>query len=114
CYFVPRTVCCEIRTRSRYPQQTSRRVKAGEAAVSSLYIDGSWLPASASGRREVINPFDRSIVATVDEADATDVAAAVAAARTAFDRGDWPGAPAAERGALLDRVAELLLRDKDT
>ena len=37
----------------------------------------------------------------------------MAAARRAFDAGDWPGTPAAERGALLDRVADLLLRDKE-
>jgi betaine-aldehyde dehydrogenase len=37
----------------------------------------------------------------------------VAAAREAFDRGPWPRTSAAERSALLLRVAELLVRDRD-
>ena len=35
------------------------------------------------------------------------------AARAAFDTGPWPRTPATERGALLGRVADLLLRDKE-
>ncbi|NUK13444.1 aldehyde dehydrogenase family protein, partial [Streptomyces lunaelactis] len=54
-----------------------------------------------------------TLVATVDEAGPKDAAAAIAAARDAFDRGPWPGTPAAERGRLLLRVADLLERDKD-
>jgi betaine-aldehyde dehydrogenase len=61
----------------------------------------------------VINPNDQSVVDTVDLADASDVAASVAAAKAAFDDGAWPTTPAGERGALLARVAELLVRDKE-
>ena len=46
--------------------------------------------------------------ATVDEATHDDALAAVAAARAAFDAGDWPATPVAERAALLDRIADLL------
>jgi betaine-aldehyde dehydrogenase len=80
--------------------------------MANLFIGGAWRAGSAGTLREVVNPFDQSVVAKVDEATAEDVAAAVAAARTAFDAGDWPRTPARERGALLDRVADLLLRDK--
>ncbi|WP_448612659.1 aldehyde dehydrogenase family protein [Modestobacter sp. URMC 112] len=81
--------------------------------MANLFIGGSWRAGSSGAQREVVNPFDQSVVAKVDEATAEDVAAAVAAARAAFDAGDWPRTPAAERGALLDRVADLLLRDKE-
>jgi betaine-aldehyde dehydrogenase len=37
----------------------------------------------------------------------------VAAARAAFDTGPWPRIAAAERAALLRRVADLLVRDKE-
>ena len=37
---------------------------------------------------------------------------AIAAARSAFDTGPWPKTPAAERGKLLGRVADLLERDR--
>ena len=39
--------------------------------------------------------------------------AAVAAARAAFDDGAWPATPPADRAALLDRIADLLQRDKE-
>jgi betaine-aldehyde dehydrogenase len=80
--------------------------------VPSLYIDGSWTRGSG-GTADVINPFDASVVETVDQAGPDDVARAVAAARTAFDSGPWPRTPAGERGALLRRVADLLVRDKE-
>ncbi|MDO3635600.1 aldehyde dehydrogenase family protein [Mycolicibacterium arseniciresistens] len=78
-----------------------------------LYIGGSWRHASDGGTREVINPSDGSVAATVDEATPDDARAAVAAARAAFDDGQWPATAAADRAALLLRVAELLQRDKD-
>jgi betaine-aldehyde dehydrogenase len=52
------------------------------------------------------------LVAEVDEAKAEDTLDAIASARAAFDAGDWPGTPATERGALLERVADLLVRDR--
>ena len=61
----------------------------------------------------MINPFDASVVETVDQAGADDVDRAVLAARAAFDGGPWRRIPAADRGALLRRVADLLVRDKE-
>ena len=80
--------------------------------MPSLYIDGEWVGAAAGGTREIRNPFDASLVATVDEAGPADTGRAIAAARRAFDSGPWPGTPAVERGALLLRVADLLVRDR--
>jgi betaine-aldehyde dehydrogenase len=81
--------------------------------VPSLLVSGQWVPAAAGATRDVVNPYDGSVVTVVDEADAGDAARAVEAARRAFDAGEWPGTPARERGALLGRVAELLERDKE-
>ncbi|MGW5211636.1 aldehyde dehydrogenase family protein [Streptomyces sp. NPDC004051] len=81
--------------------------------MGELYIDGEWTKAAAGGRREVVNPYDASVVTTVDEADATDVDRAVRAARRAFDEGDWANTPTRRRADLLMRVHDLLLRDKE-
>ncbi|MFF4051732.1 aldehyde dehydrogenase family protein [Streptomyces chartreusis] len=81
--------------------------------MGELYIDGEWTQAAGGARREVVNPYDASVVTTVDEADATDVDRAVRAARRAFDKGDWANAPTRERADLLLRVRDLLLRDKE-
>jgi betaine-aldehyde dehydrogenase len=80
--------------------------------VPSLYIDGTWSRGSA-GTAEVINPFDASVVETVDQAGPDDVERAIAAARAAFDTGPWRSTTAPQRGALLRRVADLLVRDKE-
>ena len=80
--------------------------------MAELFVGGRWCAAVHGGRREKRCPADGSPVGTVDEASAADTDAAIAAAREAFDHGPWPLAPAAERGALLGRVADLLERDK--
>jgi betaine-aldehyde dehydrogenase len=78
-----------------------------------LYIGGAWVHASDGGTRDIVNPADGSVVAVVDEATDADARAAVSAARAAFDDGTWRATPSGERAALLDRVADLLQRDKD-
>jgi betaine-aldehyde dehydrogenase len=80
--------------------------------VPCQYIDGAWTTGSG-GLAGVINPFDASVVRTVDHAGPDDVEQAVVAARAAFDSGPWRTTQAPERGALLRRVAELLVRDKE-
>jgi betaine-aldehyde dehydrogenase len=82
-------------------------------SVSSLFVDGAWIAAQDGRRDDVINPYDQSVVDTVDLAGNAEVDSAVAAARAAFDDGSWTQTPAGERGALLQRVAELLVRDKE-
>src|SRR5882757_6954439 len=78
-----------------------------------LCIGGQWRHASDGGTREIINPADGSVAAVVDEATPDDARAAVAAARTAFDDGAWPATSVTERAALLERIADLLQRDKE-
>ncbi|MER7956494.1 aldehyde dehydrogenase family protein [Streptomyces sp. NPDC096030] len=80
--------------------------------MPELFIGGTWAAAADGRTREIRCPADGTLVATVDEAGPKDAAAAVAAAREAFDSGPWPSTPAAERGRLLLRVADLLERDK--
>ncbi|MFF3687110.1 aldehyde dehydrogenase family protein [Streptomyces sp. NPDC002187] len=81
--------------------------------MPELFIGGEWTTAVDGQVREICCPADSTLVAVVDEAGPKDAAAAAAAARDAFDSGPWPHTPAAERGRLLLRVADLLERDKD-
>lgn len=78
-----------------------------------LFIDGEWQPAAAGRTREVINPSDDRVIATVAEGDAADVDAAVAAARRAFERGAWPAMRPADRARLLWRLADLIEQHAD-
>ena len=76
------------------------------------FIAGTWVAAHVGGRREIRCPADGELVAEIDESTAVDTEAAIAAARAAFDEGEWSRTSARERGDLLLRVADLLQRDK--
>lgn len=81
--------------------------------IPDLLIDGAWTHASDGGTRQIVNPADGTVVATVDEATPEDARRAVAAARAAFDDGMWVATPVSERAALLTRIAALLDRDRE-
>jgi betaine-aldehyde dehydrogenase len=80
--------------------------------MSTLFIDGRWTSASAGATREVVNPYDQSVIRTVDEGDSADANAAIRAARVAFDDSQWGEWTARRRSRLLHRIAELLQRDR--
>jgi aminomuconate-semialdehyde/2-hydroxymuconate-6-semialdehyde dehydrogenase len=67
-------------------------------------IGGEFRPGSTRRTFDDVSPLDGSLVATVHEASADDVADAVAAARAAF-RGEWGSMPVARRLQLLEAVA---------
>ncbi len=81
--------------------------------MAQLYIGGEWTAAAAGTTRQVLNPFDASRIAEVDEAGHEDVERAVLAARRAFDTGEWSGGSVRRRADVLHRVCELLLRDME-
>ncbi|MET7453688.1 aldehyde dehydrogenase family protein [Streptomyces sp. NPDC005574] len=81
--------------------------------MPDLFIDGEWRGAVDERTREIRCPADGSLVGVVDEAAGKDTVEAVAAARRAFDDGPWPRTSPGDRGDLLLRVADLLVRDKD-
>ncbi|ORT56599.1 aldehyde dehydrogenase family protein [Streptomyces sp. CB03238] len=81
--------------------------------MPDLFIGGTWTRPRDERTREIRCPADSTLVGEVDEAGGKDTADAIAAARRAFDEGPWPRRPAAERGDLLLRVADLLVRDRE-
>ncbi|MEU3980351.1 aldehyde dehydrogenase family protein [Streptomyces sp. NPDC026672] len=82
-------------------------------ARATIHADGAWREAVSGATREIIDPADAVPFAVVAEGDEEDADRAVAAARHAFDTGPWPHTPVAERAALLRRVADLLVRDRE-
>lgn len=73
-----------------------------------LFVGGQWRPARAASAIEVVSPIDGGVLTTIADAEAADVDSAVAAARTAFDRGTWSRAAPSERKKVLHRIAELI------
>lgn len=78
-----------------------------------MYIDGNWIEAEKKNVRDIINPFNQEVIAKVTEADVSDMKTAITAARNAFDNGAWPQKTMEERSAIVQRIAELILRDKE-
>ncbi|MEW1648752.1 aldehyde dehydrogenase [Streptomyces sp. NPDC091219] len=78
-----------------------------------LYIGGQWVTSSGDAMFDVITPATEETGFRVAEATEADVAAAVTAARTAFDQGPWPRMTHAERADCLRRIADGLDRRAD-
>ena len=76
-----------------------------------VYIGGEWQPADVL--EDVINPADESLLGRAPVGSAAQVDAAIAAARHAFDHGDWPRLPVAQRQAVLTRFLDAIEARKD-
>jgi 5-carboxymethyl-2-hydroxymuconic-semialdehyde dehydrogenase len=77
------------------------------------YIDGAYRPSASGATFEVLDPTTNEPLAVAASGEAEDVAAAVTAARRAFDDGPWPRLKAAERAATLRRIADAIRRHAD-
>jgi aldehyde dehydrogenase (NAD+) len=79
-----------------------------------LFINGEFVDAASGKTFESIDPGTESPIATVAQAGQDDAEAAIAAARKAFDRGDWSGLSPSARAAKVqdfaDQVAQQGLR----
>ncbi len=82
--------------------------RAVQVRATKLLIGNQWLDSESGKTFETINPATGEPICRVAEADAPDVDKAVKAARAAFSSGPWPKMPAAERGRLLYKLADLI------
>ena len=74
--------------------------------LNRLFIDGALVSAHGASDLPVTDSFTDEIFASYRSASASDVDAAVAAARRAF--ATWAATPAAERIAAVRRIAAAL------
>ena len=66
-----------------------------------IWIGGEFVAPSGTGTIEVISPHSEQVIARVPDGTVADIDNAVAAARRAFDHGEWPRMTPTERGAKL-------------
>ena len=78
-----------------------------------LFIDGAWVRGSGEVL-EVVSPITEEVIAEVGSASTSDVDAAVAAARRAFDDGPWPRLSTQERVGYLAELRRLLELEAET
>lgn len=70
-----------------------------------LFIDGRYCEAVSGKRADRLSPAHGHVVSSYPDADAADVELAVAAARRAFDEGDWATLPGRRRAEVLLAIA---------
>ncbi len=73
-----------------------------------MYIDGKFCDAQSGEVLESINPATEEKIAAFPKAGKADLDKAISAARTAFDKGDWPKMNLQERASYLVRIAHAI------
>uniref|UniRef100_A0A8C0K6D9 10-formyltetrahydrofolate dehydrogenase n=1 Tax=Canis lupus dingo TaxID=286419 RepID=A0A8C0K6D9_CANLU len=77
------------------------------------FINGQFTDANDGKTYDTINPTDGSTICKVSYASLVDVDKAVAAAKDAFEKGEWGRMNARERGRLMYRLADLLEENQE-
>ena len=81
--------------------------------LDRFFIGGEWVKPSTDSTIDVTDSATEEHYFSVAEAQAPDMARAVAAARQAFDAGPWPSLTHAERAEYLRAIAEGLRKRGD-
>src|SRR5580698_10073280 len=82
--------------------------------TTKLLINGQWIPSASGKTFGTVNPSTGDEICQVAEADAADVDLAVKAARAAFHpKSPWRRMSAADRGKLLNKLADLMEKHAD-
>ena len=81
---------------------------------SQLFIDNEFVDSVSGKTFPSVDPATEEVICQVAEADAQDVDKAVEAARRAFQFGSpWRTMDASARGNLMNKLADLMDRDKE-
>ena len=76
-----------------------------------LLINGKWIPPESGQYSTILNPATEEVIAHVAAGSEKDVDTAAKAARAALKV--WNGISAAERGRILNRLADLLEKNQE-
>lgn len=76
-----------------------------QVEVQPMLLDGKWTTRDAT--EAVHDPATGQVIAQVPKGTRDDVDAAVTASRTAFESKEWRGMDPAQRGRILNRLAQL-------
>ncbi len=83
-------------------------VEGKALAPQQHYIGGEFVGATTGCTFDVVNPATEAVTTVAARGDAADADAAVAAAKAAFDSGDWSRAKPAFRRQVLFKAADLI------
>merc|ERR1712130_819423 len=88
-------------------------IRNPEIKYSQIFINNEWVNSASGKSFPTVNPATGETICSVQEGDKADIELAVAAARKAFSLGSaWRTMDASARGGLLNRLADLIERDR--
>nr|XP_050045114.1 aldehyde dehydrogenase, mitochondrial-like [Dermacentor andersoni] len=88
-------------------------VRNPHIAYTQIFINNEWHNSASGKTFPTVNPTSGEVITHVQEGDKADVDKAVRAARQAFELGsEWRTMDASDRGVLLNRLADLIERDR--
>ncbi|XP_076642531.1 aldehyde dehydrogenase 1A1 [Halictus rubicundus] len=88
--------------------------KKTDIKYTQLFINNEFVDAVSGKKFATINPATGAVITEVAEGDKADVDKAVAAAKKAFQRGSvWRNMDATERANLINKFADLVIRDAE-
>src|ERR1700722_3090061 len=93
--------------------QKPRTVRAPKVKDQPLFIGGKWQDSVSGKTFPTTNPATGETICQVAEGDKADIDLAVKVARKAFDEGPWSKMSAAERGRLLNKLADLIEQNQE-
>src|SRR5829696_7685368 len=78
-----------------------------------VFVGGRFTAPATDAIIDVVSPSSEQVIARVPMGSTRDIDAAVAAARKAFDEGDWKRRSPMERAAVVRAVADDLEKRSD-
>ena len=78
-----------------------------------MFINGEWVESNTGKLRNIINPYNQEIIATVTEGDKSDAKNAISSAKKAFNKGEWSTISVIERSKIVRQIADLIERDRE-
>jgi len=89
-------------------------IRVPKVRFTQLFIDNRFVDAINGATLETINPVTEEVICAVSAAEKADVDKAVEAAERAFKIGsEWRTMDASVRGEILNRLADLMERDRE-
>ena len=89
----------------------SPEVKKFISTPKKILIDGKWVDSKSGETFEVYNPATGQVIAHAQAGNKADIDLAVAAARRAFDdHSVWRRMTPSDRGRIVSRIGDLILK----
>ena len=79
---------------------------ASNMSAEQMWIAGEWCDAEDGATADILNPATGEVMATTPKATLSDVERCVAASRTALNDASWKAMDPAQRGRILNKMAQ--------